>query len=160
MFDEKPLPIDPKKAEDFSGTSEENLVKLSEEYADEPVVFIAVNSGNSKQAVGKYLKSNKVPWPAIVDSNRKFEEACGLREEISLDNIHQVRFVTADGNLRAGSFSNLRPGGSNPRWGCDSSHKMFFYSGHIAVECCDQKINTLIRHWKCVIAAAKFLQNT
>ena len=70
------------------------------------MVFIAVNSGSSRPALAGYIKSNRIPWPTIVDSSRQFEKACGVGE-ISLSNIHQVRYVTPDGQLRPGDFSDL-----------------------------------------------------
>ncbi len=96
---------------------------MSEEFADEPVVFIAVNSGNSKQAIQKYFSTTKVPWPVIVDSSRQFEEMCGLQSEVSLNNIAQVRYVTVDGRLNGGNFRDM-PGVAkkaleNAKWKTD-----------------------------------------
>ena len=66
-----------------------------------------MNSGNAKAPLAKYLKSNKVPWPAIADTSRQFEKACGFKDEISLQNIHQVRFITSQGQLKYGRFDDL-----------------------------------------------------
>ena len=70
-------------------------------------MFIAVNSGNSKKNVAAYAKQNKIPWPILVDEDRQFEKLCGLQKPISLKNIYQVKFLTAEGELRNGSFSKV-----------------------------------------------------
>jgi thiol-disulfide isomerase/thioredoxin len=74
------------------------LVELSKKYADKPIVFIAVNSGNSRPAVEQYLRGVRVSWPAIVDPAREFEKAADVGE-ISLQNIYQAKIITADGTL-------------------------------------------------------------
>lgn len=83
------------------------LIEMSQKYADQPVVFIGVNSGNPRQAVERYAKEVRVPWPIIVDETRQFERNSGLTNEISLQNIWQVRYIDAQGNLQYGDHQNL-----------------------------------------------------
>lgn len=71
---------------------------LRKAYADKPVVFIAVNSGNPKQVIEEYAKSNKFEWPIFVDERRETEKPFGFT--ISLNNIYQWFFVDPDGKLR------------------------------------------------------------
>jgi hypothetical protein len=82
------------------------MVELSKKYENKPVVFIAVNSGNAKPAVQAYLKQVKVSWPGIVDPTRQFEQSAGVNE-ISLQNIHQVKILTAKGKLEDARWDKL-----------------------------------------------------
>jgi hypothetical protein len=81
-------------------------VELSKKYEGEPVVFIAVNSGNSRQEVEQYARQVRVPWPIIVDSTREFEKLSNVGE-ISLQNIYQVRYIDASGKLNMGSIQDM-----------------------------------------------------
>ena len=65
-------------------------------------MFIAVNSGNDPASVKNYVRSNKVSWPVIVDSDRAFESRADVKE-VSLQNIWQFRSIDGEGNIR--SFS-------------------------------------------------------
>jgi thiol-disulfide isomerase/thioredoxin len=71
---------------------------LRKTYADKPVVFIAINSGNPKSVVEDYAKSNKFEWPIFVDERRETEKPFGFT--ISLQNIYQWFFIDPDGKLR------------------------------------------------------------
>jgi thiol-disulfide isomerase/thioredoxin len=82
------------------------MKKLAADNADKPVMFIGVNSGTSRSDLQTYLKRHALDWPVIVDSDRSFERASGV-EEISLNNIKQVRMVTADGQFVPGRWDNL-----------------------------------------------------
>jgi thiol-disulfide isomerase/thioredoxin len=82
------------------------MIAFAQQYQDKPVVFIAVNSGTNPAAIQAYLKKHKVPWPTIVDPDRSFEQLCGV-EELSLQNIHQARYVTYDGELHRGNWEDL-----------------------------------------------------
>ncbi len=73
---------------------------------DDPIVFIAVNSGTSKPAVSQYASGVRLSWPVIVDADRSFERSCQV-DEISLENIVQVRYLSADGTLHMGDWSNI-----------------------------------------------------
>jgi hypothetical protein len=71
-------------------------------FADKPVVFVGVNSGNPKNAVEQYAKSNKFEWPILVDEARETEKQLGFT--ISLQNIYQSALIDPAGKLhRIGS---------------------------------------------------------
>ena len=71
---------------------------MSNKFADKPVAFLAVNSGNPRAKVASYARTNEVPWPVIVDTDREFEKECGLKTKVSLKNIYQAVLVRADGS--------------------------------------------------------------
>jgi thiol-disulfide isomerase/thioredoxin len=81
------------------------LVALSKQFEEQAIVFIAVNSGNSREAVEAYAKEVKLPWPVIVDSTRELEQKC-VGNEISLQNIMQVKLVLPDGTFRNGEWGD------------------------------------------------------
>jgi thiol-disulfide isomerase/thioredoxin len=82
------------------------LVELAKRYEGQPVVFIAVNSGNPPAEVGQYAKEVKLTWPIIVDPSRQFEKEF-LTSEISLQNIHQCELILPTGQKRHGQWNNL-----------------------------------------------------
>ena len=82
------------------------MLRLSKEYSDQPIVFIAVNSGSAPRAVSNYVRRAGITWPVIVDYDRTFENEMGV-STISLDNIVQVRYVSADGVNRPGKWSDI-----------------------------------------------------
>jgi thiol-disulfide isomerase/thioredoxin len=82
------------------------LLKAAELLREEPVVIVAVNSGNSADDVKSYVRQNKIDWPVIVDTDRKFEQTA-LAKEISLNNIHQVCVLTAGGDWHQASIDQL-----------------------------------------------------
>ncbi len=69
-----------------------SLMDKAREYADEPILFVAVNSGSSKQSVEAYAHSVDLTWPIIVDQDRSFEHKADILE-ISLPerNASRVR---------------------------------------------------------------------
>jgi len=69
---------------------------MRKSYADKPVVFVAVNSGNGKGEVEGYAKSTKFEWPILVDASRAVEKAY-VGAEISLQNIYQWVVIDPDG---------------------------------------------------------------
>ncbi len=71
--------------------------QLRTSFADKPVVFIAVNSGNPKSTVEQYAKSNKFEWPIFVDESRETEKQLGFT--ISLQNIYQSALIDPSGKL-------------------------------------------------------------
>jgi len=93
---------------------------VANKYKGEPVVFIAVNSGNNAAKVASYLKKNGVVWPAIVDPARKFEAIAGTGE-ISLKRISGYRVLDADGSLKAsaGLEYSAKLALTNARWNVD-----------------------------------------
>ncbi len=82
------------------------MYDLAQKYEAEPVVFIAVNSGNSRSAVEQYAKAVDLKWPTIVDSARQFERRW-FDQEISLQNIHQVGLILPAGRQGLGRWDDL-----------------------------------------------------
>ena len=82
------------------------MFALAKQYEGKPLVFIAVNSGNSRAEVEQYAGDVGLRWPTLVDQAREFEKQCGIGE-ISLQNIYQAGIITADGQFRRASASNL-----------------------------------------------------
>lgn len=83
-----------------------DLVKLSQQNADKPIVFIGISSGTDRAAMERYVHTNGVAWPVVLDPTRTFEKAAGVGE-ISLQNIGQYRYVTADGAMRQGDWQDV-----------------------------------------------------
>jgi thiol-disulfide isomerase/thioredoxin len=77
------------------------MIELKKKYENEPVLFIGVNSGNTKANVSSYVKGVNSDWATYVDADRSFEKNFGF--EISLQNIYQMMVADADGNL---SYAN------------------------------------------------------
>lgn len=73
---------------------------MRKDYADKPVVFIAVISGVGKSEVEGYVKSTGFEWPVLVDESRATEAAYG--EKISLSNIYQWNLVDPEGEQGRG----------------------------------------------------------
>lgn len=59
-----------------------------------------MNSGNDSRSVARYLSSNNVSFPTIVDTNRQFEKAA-IDTEIDLGNIWRTYVMDGEGNLRS-----------------------------------------------------------
>lgn len=78
------------------------LLETAKKFEKQPVLFIAVNSGSPRAKIQSYIQSVKVPWPVLIDTSRDFEKACGLFQEISLQNIYQVRYITPEGEIKLG----------------------------------------------------------
>ncbi len=76
--------------------------QLRKSFADKPVVFIAVNSGNPRSVVEEYAKSNKMEWPIWVDEQRETEKPFGFK--ISLQNIYQWTIIDPEGRLHRAPF--------------------------------------------------------
>lgn len=79
------------------------MLASSAKYQGEPVIFIGVNSGNSRRTVESYARKVKIPWPIIVDSDRSLEKAFDLPKEISLENIKQMKVKYPDGRIEYGN---------------------------------------------------------
>lgn len=83
------------------------LLETAKKFEGQPVVFIAINSGNERADVAHYAREVGCNWPIIVDESRQFEKAAGLDNEVSLQNIYQCRVLTADGRLVGGNPGNM-----------------------------------------------------
>ena len=72
-----------------------SLLATSKKFADQPVIFIAVNSGNTKQSLQEYLNSVHCDWPAIGATAQPQEHNDGSHEANGVggvgDHILQVR---------------------------------------------------------------------
>jgi thiol-disulfide isomerase/thioredoxin len=82
------------------------LMALSKKYEDQPVAFVAVNSGTDRAALQAYAQQNKVGWPILVDYSRELEKLAGVGE-ISLQNIYQVRVITPNGKMAPARWDDL-----------------------------------------------------
>ena len=82
------------------------LMNLAAKHADDPIAFVAVNSGTPAPLVQRYARSVRLNWPIMVDLDRSFEELCNIGE-ISLRNIVQVCYITPEGKLKLGQWNDL-----------------------------------------------------
>jgi thiol-disulfide isomerase/thioredoxin len=83
------------------GVPERN--KVIEAFKDKPVKFIAIAASDSLMDAISYVKGTKMAMPAFADSLGVMEARYG--EKISLQNIHQCRFVGPDGSARGIGFN-------------------------------------------------------
>jgi hypothetical protein len=74
------------------------LYETVKKFEGQPVMFIAVNSGNSSKQVGSYCRGKGVSWPVIVDDDRSVEKQFGF--EVSLKNIYQAVAILPSGEAR------------------------------------------------------------
>jgi hypothetical protein len=97
------------------------LMQFSRKWADRPVAFIAVNSGNSRAALEEYVRTNRVDWPVIVDADRSLEKACKM--DISLECVFQMTLISPDGKMWYGYHdkmeSELEERMPNAKWELD-----------------------------------------
>lgn len=82
------------------------LLATAKKFEGQPIAFIGVNSGNPRGSVEAYARQVGCTWPIIVDSTREFEKVAEVNE-ISLQNIYQVRLITASGDLVPGDARDL-----------------------------------------------------
>lgn len=82
------------------------ILETAKKYRQEPIVFVAVNSGNDRGTVEQYAKSVKLDWPVIVDADRSLEKSAGIGE-VSLQNIMQFKYVLASGQAKRGAWNDL-----------------------------------------------------
>lgn len=83
------------------------MLKMSQDMADQPVLFLAVNSGKDRKAIQSYVRKHKIDWPVLVDPDRTFEAASGV-PQISLQNIYTMRLVTSDGGFTYGYWDDWK----------------------------------------------------
>jgi hypothetical protein len=76
--------------------------QLRTQFADKPVAFIAISSGNSKSDIAGYAKETKFEWPILVDERRETESQYGFK--ISLQNIMQWVMYDPEGNRVQGNI--------------------------------------------------------
>ncbi len=70
-------------------------------------MFIGVNSGTAPRQIADYARRVGIPWPIIADTTRALETKAGI-PPISLQNIKQAAYITADGQLMRGSWSDVK----------------------------------------------------
>lgn len=81
-------------------------IAASEQFKNDPVVFIAVNSGNEPERVASYMSSVGCDWPTLADTDRSFEKASDVGT-ISLRNIYQAKIITPEGRFVNADTGNL-----------------------------------------------------
>ena len=82
------------------------ILAAARKFSDEPIVFVAVNSGTSRAEVEQYVREVGLDWPVIVDVDRSFETACGI-VQVNLQNIAQVAYINAQGQVQLGNWSDV-----------------------------------------------------
>lgn len=82
------------------------MLEAAKKFDGKPVVFIAINSGNTRGDVQQYAREVQLTWPVIVDSDRSFEKSAEVGE-ISLQNIYQAMVLLPDGTTTDGDFSDI-----------------------------------------------------
>lgn len=84
------------------------MLAAARQHQDKPLLFIAVNSGNTPAQIAGYIKRNRIDWPVIVDTDRSFEKAClGANTEISLQRIYQMGVRLAEGDWKIANYRIL-----------------------------------------------------
>ena len=83
-----------------------SVVEAARSVAGQPVQLIAVNSGSALGEVAQYVRKNRIPFPVIADIDRSLERAAGVNQ-VSLQNIWQLRIVGPGGQVRTGSVAQL-----------------------------------------------------
>ncbi len=95
------------------------LIKLSEKYADQPVLFVGINSGTPRTQLVDYVKGVNLKWPVLIDSQRSFEKQSEVGE-ISLQNIFQIASIDGRGQFQQGRWDDLegavKRALTNARW--------------------------------------------
>lgn len=81
------------------------ILQLAQEYAEKPVLFVAVNSGTSRRGIESYVRKHEIDWPVIVDPERTFEAESGV-PTISLQRIHTMRLIKPDGTFTYGYWND------------------------------------------------------
>ncbi len=82
------------------------MIAAAKKFDGKPVVFIAVNSGNSRVDVQQYAREVQLSWPVVVDGDRSLEKSAGVGE-ISLQNIYQAKMLLPDGRLDDADWSDI-----------------------------------------------------
>ena len=82
------------------------LMEKSAEYKNQPIIFIAVNSGNAASDLREYARDVSCTWPMIADVDRSLEKAYDVNE-IGLNNLTQVRIISNDGLMDQGDETKI-----------------------------------------------------
>ena len=57
------------------------MAKLYNEFKDSGFVVLAINIGEKKQVVEKYVNKEKLPFPVLLDVNREAAGSYGVRAQ-------------------------------------------------------------------------------
>ena len=79
------------------------MTALAKEYEDQPVLFIAVNSGGQRNLIEQYAQQVNLTWPVVLDPDRSFAKKFPI-EKVTPDNGMQVAVINADGSIGPGSW--------------------------------------------------------
>ena len=82
------------------------MLETAKKYEGKPVLFIAVSSGTKRADIMAYVQQTGVTWPIILDPDRSYEKSAGV-PTISLQNIHQLKTIAPDGEIRSGNSDDL-----------------------------------------------------
>ncbi|MEI8019486.1 MAG: redoxin domain-containing protein [Schlesneria sp.] len=82
------------------------LMQKSAAFKDQPIVFIAVNSGNAASDLREYARDVSCTWPMIADVDRSLEKAYDVNE-ITLTNDAQARYISSDGSMHLGDLIKI-----------------------------------------------------
>ena len=82
------------------------LLAAAAKHEGEPVLFIAVSSGNTRASLETYARETGVRWPILVDTSREFETLCGV-PPVSLQNVMQCKIITPQGAIASGDWGNV-----------------------------------------------------
>ena len=85
------------------------MMEATKKFKDQPIVFIAVNSGNPRAKTEAYFRQLqvKVTWPVLVDMSRDFEKACGLFQEVNAQNVSVFRYIKPEGEMQTGLVDDI-----------------------------------------------------
>ena len=70
----------------------------------QPIIYIGVNSADSRQAVQQYAQQVNLEWPIMLDPSRSFEKQCEVGT-IGADNPIQLCVIAQDSKLQKGDWS-------------------------------------------------------
>ncbi len=79
------------------------MTAMAKEYEDQPVLFIAINSGGKRNEIDNYAQQVNLTWPILLDPDRSFEKKSPI-EKVTPNNGMQVAVLTPDGKLLPGSW--------------------------------------------------------
>ena len=113
-------------------------LEKAKRFEGQPVIFIAVNSGNSRADVEQYARGVGCTWPVIVDESRELEKRANIGE-ISLQNVLQACYINSEGQFKYGRWNDLEGTAANAlqgaKWKVDpASVPATLYTAWMAVE--------------------------
>jgi thiol-disulfide isomerase/thioredoxin len=79
------------------------MFEIAEQHKDQPVLFIAVNSGGQKEVIENYVQQVRLTWPVLLDTDNSFAKKFPITE-IGPENGMQVAVINANGAIGPGSW--------------------------------------------------------